>query len=454
MRAINCINADMSFPDLESPLKYVYDKNPKDGYIRYIYLLTGSQIYRSCEICSIVENQKENNRIYAIGLGPETNPSFIKNVSLRSGGNFVLIADNDNMKKKVIDLMKSSISPFIDGITIQCDINKAEMWPSPCRPLYSRYPQIFFIKSSCLENILISGFNLNEDISMTIPVSKCDDNLGMKQLFSRYVIDDIEMDSLMEFNQERMIWWFDECNTLMGFCNHLKNKCIELSLESGVPSQCTSYIGVNYQSDIDMRINYYRKYLCKCRPIMPPCLNRNHVRSKALESSNNRSYYKYSILPDSNNCDQSGTKISRAYKTPKCNAKKDEMGSLIIITFIFSLLYGLFSFFFSWFQRMFKEASPETLIFNQNADGSWNYFVNIDQQIKSKYGRNVAATVAAVSYIRMAFKYDITEYSLMISKSISFLKNIDKQVDWDDVINNDMANKSIIKDDFANTNSH
>ena len=144
----------------------------------------------------------------------------------------------------------------------------------------------------------------------------------------------------------------------------------------------------------------------------------------------------FSVAPDPPNLNprqfkSKASKPSQKSNPPICNIKKDENKDDGIIASTLSVLKS----FFPRTGESSEETSPDALIFDQNVDGSWDYFVNVNTKIEHKYGRNVAATVAAVSYIRRTFKDDLTQYSLMISKALSFLQNIDKNVDWEDIIN-------------------
>ena len=404
MRQIKDLDADMDGTDILSPLEYVYTQTTKNGYHRKIFLLTDGQVHNSDVICSLAQEKRDNNRIYAIGLGSGADPGLIKNVSLKSLGNYVLIADKDNMNEKVIELMESSISPYLTNISIQSENTVTEMWPSPCPPIYSRNPQNFFIKSPFVENILISGFVEKEEICLTIPVSKCNDNLGLKQLFNRYILDDYESKILDRVINRIPYFYLRDIRSYISerVDSVLKNECVKLSIESGVLCYFTSYIGVGYQSDIDMRINYdaYIRTHCLCSIAPePPNLNRGCVKSGS------RKQFEFDIKKD--------------------DTKQDENSK-----------HGIISYILSWIRKAPKEISPETLISNQNVDGSWDNFDDMDPKIKSKYGNNVAATVAAVSYIQKAFKDNLTEYSLMIRKAMAFLKNIDSEVDWNEVIKN------------------
>ncbi|EAX94687.1 von Willebrand factor type A domain containing protein [Trichomonas vaginalis G3] len=243
MQLLYTINSDMGGTDIYSPLKYVSDIKPKKGFVKQIFLLTDGEVQDSDEICAMAYKNRSNNRIFSIGLGSGADPGLIKGIARKSGGNYTIIGDNDNLNQKVIEMLCSAISPALCNITIQSKSKQTEMWPSPCPPLFPKNPQSFIVKSSFTENILISGSLIKEQVDIVVPVSPLVDNLGLRQLFSRYIIDDYETQLILK-NDDK-----------------IKKKCIDLSLSSGVLCKFTSYIGVDDQSHVR------RLYLNLCTSI-------------------------------------------------------------------------------------------------------------------------------------------------------------------------------------------
>ncbi|EAY13404.1 von Willebrand factor type A domain containing protein [Trichomonas vaginalis G3] len=386
MKQLNNIDAEMGGTDILSPLKYVMELTPKQGFIKQVFLLTDGQDSNTNELCALAQENRTNNRIFSIGIGSGADKDLIINVSQKSGGNYVFVDDDESEKlnEKVIELLNSAISYALMHVCFQGERNRAEMWPSPCPPLFSKNSQNFIIKSDKTDNVVISGIIDNEEVSISIPVSKCDESLGMKQLYSRNLIDDYE--SMLSHKPDR----------------NLEQKCIELSLTSGVPCKCTSFTGVPCNSDNGQVAN--------------------RLMSKPPEKP--QKFYKYSITPDASTADQKGTPIASkpeaAQKATPSNVIPEEIS-----------------------QKETPSAIPQAkvqktipclyLINHQNVDGSWDEFEGINQVIKSKFGHKVAATVAGILYLRTLYKNNLTEFSLMIKKALSFLMNIDRSVNWNDL---------------------
>ena len=139
-----------------------------------------------------------------------------------------MITDEENMNKQVILMLSSAISPSITDISIQGESGFEEIWPSPFPLLFSNKSQSFMIKGPFSENILLSGNLCGEQIDIVIPVTRIEDNLGMKQLFSRSIIADYEAQYLYKNEPD------------------IKNKIIELSLKASILSKFTSFIGVDF----------------------------------------------------------------------------------------------------------------------------------------------------------------------------------------------------------------
>ena len=74
----------------------------------------------------IRKNAGLNNRLYTIGIGSGASRDLIVRGAATGYGKAEFIADNDNMQAKIIDLLKDSITPFIENFTLSFDTNIVE----------------------------------------------------------------------------------------------------------------------------------------------------------------------------------------------------------------------------------------------------------------------------------------------------------------------------------------
>ena len=152
LNLLKSVNAKMGGTDILSPLQHIAGLKPQPGFVKQIFLLTDGEVNNPDITCATALKNRNENRIFSIGLGSGADPGLIKGLAKKSGGNYIMIADEDNMNEKVITLLSSAIAPAATNISIQTDKPATEVWPSPCPSVYSNNPQSFLIKAphSCL----------------------------------------------------------------------------------------------------------------------------------------------------------------------------------------------------------------------------------------------------------------------------------------------------------------
>ncbi|EAX98262.1 von Willebrand factor type A domain containing protein [Trichomonas vaginalis G3] len=388
MKLLDTIKADMGGTDILSPLQHVSELKAKEGFVKQIFFLTDGEVHNPDMICATAQKNRSGNRIFSIGLGSGADPGLIKGMARKSGGNYSIIGDDDNMNEKVIEMLSSAISPALKDITIQSESTQTEMWPSPCPPLFAKNPQSFIAKSNFTDNILISGSLINEQIDIVIPVSRLDDNHGLRQLFSRYIIDDYESQLLIKEDEE------------------IKKKCIDLSLSSGVLCKYTSYIGVDYQSHEERQ--FAARPMISCFGGMPKDGGGGFRGMRMMCCARAAPMMAFDSL--SSNVPRSACKKKKSVPREDCDDACEAI-------------------------TMKQSNSQEDQINSQKVDGSWTDFSGVDKDLEAKYGHVVASTVAAVAFIRKTYKDRLSEFSLVIKKALAFLKKQDKDVDWNSIIN-------------------
>lgn len=400
LQIVSDIQADMGGTEILEPIRYVSNIKPKDGYVKQIFLLTDGEVHNTDQIVATAQENRSSNRIFSIGLGNGADPGLVKGMARKSGGNYVLIKDDDNLTEKVISMLSSSIAPSATNITIQGDQNISEMWPSPCPPLFASNPATYIVKSQHMENVLISGSCTGNSVDLVVPVTKIADGLGLKQLFARYVIDDIESSLILKDDETK------------------KKKCIELSLASNILCKYTAYLGIDFESHEDRqpsRGGFYGRpmrlrgggpgpMLCCCAAA-PMMMRAKCAAPRAMMAAPMAN----SIQSDSD---------SDCVPKPKCmplSIQSDSDSDPVICSR--------------------GRSHSENNMPAQCVDGSWSSFPNIDPELEKKFGTRIAATVAAIAHIKKRFKDRIGEFTLILKKAFAYLKRQNNQEDWEQIVN-------------------
>ena len=110
MHQLDLIDADMCGNDMISPLKYISEHPQKKDYIKQVFLLTDGEDDR-ISICAMVQANRDNFRVFTIGIGSDADRNLIIDVARNGSGRYIFIDDEDeNMNEKVIELLRLAIS--------------------------------------------------------------------------------------------------------------------------------------------------------------------------------------------------------------------------------------------------------------------------------------------------------------------------------------------------------
>lgn len=345
---LQSIKADMGGTDIYLSLFHASISSKHKS----IFLLTDGEVNNTEQIISPFKILKDNTKVYTIGVGDQSGKKLIVSLAETTSAKHTFVSDDDNMSAKVIMLLSDSVerpkfnTSSSSTMSIDCEGEISEIFPSPLPRLMSNVHQQIIIKAQHCDQILVNADNGDESIDICVPVMKVDDDIGLGEYLAKEQID---------------------------ACSNA-DKCVQISISKGVLCKYTSFISVVPQSVINP---IYKERLDEFRRDMRFCDTRSDEEPRDLVGDAFKA-------------------LSRKMSSVKCT-------------------------------------DPRTDVQRQNVDGSWDDFPQIDEELKEKYGQKVAATVAAIVFIKNKFKNGI-EYSLIVKKGYSFLMKQNKEINWEEIV--------------------
>lgn len=260
------LKANMGGTNLLGPLSEAYRQalaHSDKGNVVQIFLLTDGDIYDKETVFRCVKKNRTKNRIFSIGIGNEADTSLVSGLSLLSYGQFDFVSESTQITEKVMRLLEMSLSPSLTNVSVHVEgIETLEFEPNPVPSLYNNHFMTFYIKrpdgSQPIENVLITGNIGTEDHEIVIDQSIKSNPLSARNLFSYNAISDFE-----QLYDEQSKTAMDN-NAL----STLKSKIVALSIESGIISSFTSYVGV--QKDAPVERNEAHQQFGIIAPSMAP----------------------------------------------------------------------------------------------------------------------------------------------------------------------------------------
>ncbi|KAK8871880.1 von Willebrand factor A domain-containing protein 5A [Tritrichomonas musculus] len=226
---VDSIRANLGGTEMLQLFDELFKDEVKTAGQRQIFIITDGEVYERQKVIQKVEENSYFNRIFAIGLGHGADAGFLEEITSMTNGKSDFVFNKDELPSKVAEHFELSL---FDGSTdneIHIEgTDSFEVVPYPLPPLLPHVVRHLFVSGTGPQPagaVMISGKVGGQDIESVI--SKEIDmtiNEGEKSpiyaLFAQKQLKKIEND---EANQE---------------------KCIKLSLASGVLSKYTSYIAV------------------------------------------------------------------------------------------------------------------------------------------------------------------------------------------------------------------
>ena len=279
----NDLKADLGRTQILNALQLAFANPIQSGRILQLFLLTDGEVDDRDKTLAYMSNKRNISRIFSLGIGEDADISFLKKMSKETNGECDYIIGPLDTSKKVIRLLKTSrVSGVFDlSLSISDDSNEfqAEVVPFPLPILFAHSSQTFFVKTNkkmnnhndensnknineteTVPNILISG-KMENDFDFIVDPSniiRVDDSKFLKALFSYQGINDYqnEIEGLI-INRDNP--------KAQEQIDLIKKKIIQLSIESGILSKYTAFIGV-----AGIKVQRTNKYRGMCFCVPPP----------------------------------------------------------------------------------------------------------------------------------------------------------------------------------------
>jgi uncharacterized protein YegL len=426
------LTADLGGTNLLTPIVNIMKSEPPEGFTRQMFVLTDGEIHNTKDVLGQVRAKRGNNRVFSIGLGSGADSGLINGLAEIANGKGIHVSDGDaKLTEKVIGMLEDAIQPAMSNVSIISE-GMTEQWPSPAPAIYNHSQQNIIIKSPYQEYVLISGSVGSENIDETIPVNKAPDGIGLKELFMFKAIEDLQYDIRMNDDESK------------------KAKVIEYSIASNVLSEYTAYVGIDFSPPPPLVEDNYMAYampmrysaaapMCDgaaapmCYGAAPMCYDGAPKGSGSPGFfSKISSFFSRSSKKSANTCAAPGSAAAAvpsrkraAYNKPDmckqdmCEPEEVSDGECEKIES--------------------HESEIEKLVSKQNPDGSWDSSTKVNDELVKKYNQKLAATVASVAFIRKHAGSSLNAFKLIIKKALNFLQKHDNSIDWESVIDEEIA---------------
>uniref|UniRef100_A0A667YX30 von Willebrand factor A domain containing 5A n=1 Tax=Myripristis murdjan TaxID=586833 RepID=A0A667YX30_9TELE len=237
LKMVEQMTADMGGTEILQPLKQIFSQPCIPSQPRQLFIFTDGEVGNTKEVINLVKKNAASHRCFSFGIGEGASSALITGVAKEGGGHAQFITGTDRMQPKVMQSLRFALQPAVVDISVTWDLPKG-VSVTPLSPsiktlfqgqrslLYAQLTgevgappsargTFFLLADHPSQNQLHFSLKPTEDTGLTIH------RLGARTLIRSLETEDGEPSG------------------------GVKEKVVELSVQSGVSSAFTAFIAVN-----------------------------------------------------------------------------------------------------------------------------------------------------------------------------------------------------------------
>uniref|UniRef100_A0A4W6CS61 von Willebrand factor A domain containing 5A n=1 Tax=Lates calcarifer TaxID=8187 RepID=A0A4W6CS61_LATCA len=243
LKKVAVMDADLGGTEILEPLKHIYSQPCIPNQPRQLFVFTDGEVSNTKEVINLVKKNSGSHRCFSFGIGEGSSSALINGLAKEGGGHAQFITGTDRMQPKVMQSLRFALQPAVEDISVTWDLPKGVSVTAlspPITTLFQGQRSLVYAsahwtgRSNAAEGCVtlkysLAGHPSQNQLHFSLKTEE-DTGLTVHRLGARTLICSLEMEERDYDGQH------DE---------GVKEKLVELSVQSGVSSSYTAFIAVN-----------------------------------------------------------------------------------------------------------------------------------------------------------------------------------------------------------------
>jgi Ca-activated chloride channel homolog len=171
------------------------DRHGKDSqYLRQVVFLTDGEIGNEEELFATIAAMRGSSRVFMVGIGSAPNSFLMTRAAEIGRGTYTHIGSVDQVAERMRELIEKLERPVVTGLTASYTGGAMDATPGVLPDLYRGEPIIIAASLAAADGELqIAGMIGDRPWTVTLPVAKAAQGVGLSKLWARRKITDAEM---------------------------------------------------------------------------------------------------------------------------------------------------------------------------------------------------------------------------------------------------------------------
>jgi len=123
---VNQMYANFGGTEIYRPLEAIFNQKPISGHAKQIFLLTDGDVSNNQSVIKLVKDNCRDARVFTLGLGSSASRNLVKGVARAGNGTSIFASLNEDLRPKVMTLLKNSLMPSLTNVEILWNNKKEE----------------------------------------------------------------------------------------------------------------------------------------------------------------------------------------------------------------------------------------------------------------------------------------------------------------------------------------
>uniref|UniRef100_A0AAQ6IP32 von Willebrand factor A domain containing 5A n=1 Tax=Anabas testudineus TaxID=64144 RepID=A0AAQ6IP32_ANATE len=246
LKKVEEMTANLGETEILKPLEHIYSQPCIPNQPRQLFVFTDGEVGNTKEVINLVKKNSGSHRCFSFGIGEGASTALINDLAKEGGGHAQFISGGDRMQPKVMQSLRFALQPAVQDVSVTWDLPKgvsATVLSPPITALFQGQRSLVYAQvsgqvgtapSEAAEGCVTVKYSLAGHLSQnqlrfTLKPAE-DTGLTVHRLGARTLIRSLEMEEREHRGQQ---------------VGGVKEKVVELSVQSGVSSSFTAFIAVN-----------------------------------------------------------------------------------------------------------------------------------------------------------------------------------------------------------------
>ncbi|XP_068601354.1 von Willebrand factor A domain-containing protein 5A-like [Brachionichthys hirsutus] len=238
LKKVEQMEAGMGGTEILAPLKHIYKQSCVPSQPRQLFVFTDGEVSNTKEVLNLVRKNSGSHRCFSFGIGEGASTALINGLAKEGGGHAQFITGADRMQPKAMQSLRFALQPAVVGVAVKWDLPQkvsVNVLSPPITALFQGQRSLIYAqltgespeaaKGCVTVKYSLAGHPSENKLHFSLKPTE-DGGLTVHRLAARTLIRSLETEEGEEGGG-------------------VKEKVVEVSVQSGVSSAFTAFIAVN-----------------------------------------------------------------------------------------------------------------------------------------------------------------------------------------------------------------